>query len=120
CGALLCSAERAPPGENVIPCGAPPAHRPVRYSIFAGRFPILVRMTGHATPPELPPGLLEEYLAGMRPVLAALAGLAERLAAARTDLAALEALRRETHKIHGSAGSFGFLEVYRLAPGMEA
>jgi CheY-like chemotaxis protein len=77
-------------------------------------------MTGHATPPELPPGLLEEYLAGMRPVLAALAGLAERLAAARTDLAALEALRRETHKIHGSAGSFGFMEVSRLAAGMEA
>src|SRR5438552_6734147 len=27
---------------------------------------ILVAMTGQATPPELPPGLLEEYLAGMR------------------------------------------------------
>ena len=77
-------------------------------------------MTGHATPPELPPGLLEEYLAGMRPVLVALAGLAERLAATRNDLAALEALRRETHKIHGSAGSFGFMEVSRLAAGMEA
>ena len=77
-------------------------------------------MTGHATPPELPPGLLEEYLAGMRPVLVALVGLAERLAAARNDLAALEALRRETHKIHGSAGSFGFMEVSRLAAGMEA
>src|SRR3989475_12018833 len=56
----------------------------------------------------------------MRPVLAALAGLAERLTAARTDLGALEALRRETHKIHGSAGSFGFMEVSRLAAGMEA
>src|SRR6267378_5331839 len=94
-----------------ISCGAPPAQPPVRYSIFAGRFPILVPMTGHATPPELPPGLLEEYLAGMRPVLTALAGLAERLAVARNDLAALEALRREVHKIHGSAGSFGFMEV---------
>jgi len=77
-------------------------------------------MTGHATPPELPPGLLEEYLAGMRPVLVVLVGLAERLAAARNDLAALEALRREAHKIHGSAGSFGFMEVSRLAAGMEA
>src|SRR5438128_7088760 len=103
-----------------ISCGAPPAQPPVRYSIFARRFPILVPMTGHATPPELPPGLLEEYLAGMRPVLVALAGLAERLAATRNDLAALEALRRETHKIHGSAGSFGFIEVSRLAAGMEA
>src|SRR5437867_11214726 len=96
----------------------PPA--PARYGIFAASLPILVSMTGHATPPELPPGLLEEYLAGMRPVLVALVGLAERLAAARNDLAALEALRRETHKIHGSAGSFGFMEVSRLAAGMEA
>src|SRR3989449_2954649 len=96
----------------------PPA--PARYGIFAAPLPILVSMTGHATPPELPPGLLEEYLAGMRPVLVALVGLAERLAAARNDLAALEALRRETHKIHGSAGSFGFMEVSRLAAGMEA
>src|SRR3989449_5440540 len=103
-----------------ISCGPPPAQPPVRYSIFAGRFPILVPMTGHATPPDLPPGLLEEYLAGMRPVLVALAGLAERLAATRNDLAALEALRRETHKIHGSARSFGFMEVSRLAAGMEA
>src|SRR5438132_7433265 len=101
-------------------CGAPPAQPPVRYSIFAGRFPILVRMTGHATPPELPPGLLEEYLAGMRPVLAALAGLAERPPAARTHLAALEALRRETHKIQRSPGPLGFMGVSRLPAGMEA
>src|SRR5437667_2521336 len=111
--------------RNIV-CAAPSATvRPraparARYGIFAEPLPILVSMTGHATPPELPPGLLEEYLAGMRPVLVALVGLAERLAAARNDLAALEALRRETHKIHGSAGSFGFMEVSRLAAGMEA
>src|SRR3989454_408386 len=107
---------RPPAPARARPC--PPA--PARYGIFAAPLPILVSMTGHATPPELPPGLLEEYLAGMRPVLVALVGLAERLAAARNDLAALEALRRETHKIHGSAGSFGFMEVSRLAAGMEA
>src|SRR3989449_3078971 len=109
--------------RNIV-CAAPSATvrppAPARYGIFAAPLPILVSMTGHATPPELPPGLLEEYLAGMRPVLVALVGLAERLAAARNDLAALEALRRETHKIHGSAGSFGFMEVSRLAAGMEA
>ena len=77
-------------------------------------------MTGQATPPELPPGLLEEYLAGMRTELAALATIAERLAAAKSDRATIEALRRAAHKIHGSAGSFGFMEASRLAAGMEA
>jgi len=77
-------------------------------------------MTGQATPPELPPGLLEEYLAGMRTELAALATIAERLAAAKNDRGAIEALRRAAHKIHGSAGSFGFMEASRLAAGMEA
>src|SRR5206468_3378580 len=90
------------------------------YGILARRFPILVAMTGQATPPELPPGLLEEYLAGMRTELAALATIAERLAAAKNDRGAIEALRRAAHKIHGSAGSFGFMEASRLAAGMEA
>ena len=77
-------------------------------------------MTGQATPPELPPGLLEEYLAGMRTELATLATIAERLAAAKNDRGAIETLRRAAHKIHGSAGSFGFMEASRLAAGMEA
>src|SRR2546428_665465 len=116
---------RSPSPRNIV-CAAPSATvrprapAPARYGIFAGPLPILVSMTGHATPPELPPGLLEEYLAGMRPVLVALVGLAERLAAARNDLAALEALPRETHKIHGPPGSFGFMEVPRPPAGMQA
>lgn len=73
-----------------------------------------------ASPPELPPGLLEEYLQGMREQLGLLTDLAERLAAAGNDPEALDALRRETHKIHGSAGSYGFWGVSRLAAGMEA
>src|SRR5947208_12249367 len=77
-------------------------------------------MTGQATPPELPPGLLQEYLAGMRTELATLAAIAERLAVAKNDRAALQALRRAAHQIHGSAGSFGFMEASRLAAGMEA
>src|SRR5205823_3360520 len=100
----------------------PGAHvRGRRHSgIFAHRFPILVAMTGQATPPELPPGLLEGYLAGMRTELATLATIAERLAVAKHDRATIEALRRAAHKIHGSAGSFGFMEASRLAAGMEA
>src|SRR5437899_12851007 len=71
-------------------------------------------------PPELPPGLLAEYLESARAQLGVLAGLAERLVAAGNDREALDALRRETHKIHGSAGSYGFWGVSRLAAGMEA
>src|SRR6266576_800630 len=71
-------------------------------------------------PPELPPGLLAEYLESARGQLSVLAGIAERLVAAGADRAALEELRRETHKIHGSAGSYGFMEASRLAAGMEA
>src|SRR2546426_7748495 len=56
-------------------------------------------------PPELPPGLLAEYLESARAQLGVLAGLAERLVAASGDREALDALRRETHKVHGSAGS---------------
>ncbi|HYS21714.1 MAG TPA: Hpt domain-containing protein, partial [Gemmatimonadales bacterium] len=68
---------------------------------------------------DLPPGLREEYLAGMRTVLGALAAIAERLAIAGNDREALEALQRESHKIHGSAGSYGFMDASRLAAGME-
>ena len=71
-------------------------------------------------PDDLPPGLREEYLAGMRATLGVLVGIAKRLAATGGDPEALETLRRETHKIHGSAGSFGFMEASRLAAGMEA
>ncbi len=62
---------------------------------------------------DLPPGLREEYLAGMRTVLGALAAIAERLAIAGNDREALEALQRESHKIHGSAGSYGFMDASR-------
>ena len=69
---------------------------------------------------ELPPGLREEYLAGMRAALGVLAAIGERLATAGNDRQALEVLQRETHKIHGSAGSYGFMDASRLAAGMEA
>src|SRR3989442_13138888 len=71
-------------------------------------------------PPELPPGLLAEYLESARGQLSVLAVIAERLVAGGRDREALDALRRETHKVHGSAGSYGFMEASRLAAGMEA
>src|SRR5205807_9569837 len=85
-------------------------------------------MAGDATPPssppppapELPPGLLAEYLESARAQLGVLAGLAERLVVAAGDRDALDALRRETHKVHGSARSHGFMETTPLAGGMVA
>jgi len=76
-------------------------------------------MSSDATTPELPPGLLEEYLTGMRRQLSELAGIADDLDVGGGDTRALEQLRRETHKIHSSAGSFGFWSASRLAAGME-
>jgi CheY-like chemotaxis protein len=76
-------------------------------------------MSGDATTPELPPGLLADYLDGMRAQLGDFAAIADCLDAHGDDLEALEALRRETHKVHGSAGSFGFWSASRLAAGME-
>src|SRR2546428_8760909 len=71
-------------------------------------------------PPELPPGLLAEYLESARAQLGVLAGLAERLVAAGGDREALDALRRETHKVHGSAGSYGVMGAPPLPAGAGA
>src|SRR3989442_14753857 len=77
-------------------------------------------MVDAGTPPELPPGLREEYLAGMRSQLGLLATIADRLTAAGNDREALAMLQRETHKIHGAAGSYGVAEAARLAARLEA
>jgi CheY-like chemotaxis protein/HPt (histidine-containing phosphotransfer) domain-containing protein len=71
-------------------------------------------------PPELPPGLVAEYLESARAQLSVLAGLADRIAAREDDAEALDQLRREVHKVHGSAGSYGFMGASRLAAGIEA
>src|SRR5438477_10619265 len=86
---------------------------------FATRLSNLVIMSVDHTPAELPPGLLAEYLESAATQLGMLAELADRLAVAANDTEALDGLRRETHKIRGSAGSYGFWEASRLAAGME-
>ena len=67
----------------------------------------------------LPPGLREEYLQGARDQLGGIAELAERLIDAGDDVAAIEDLRREAHKIRGSAGSFGFAQGTVVAAELE-
>ena len=67
----------------------------------------------------LPPGLRDEYLQGARDQLGGIAELAERLIDAGDDAAAIEELRREAHKLRGSAGSFGFAQASVVAAELE-
>ena len=67
----------------------------------------------------LPPGLRDEYLQGARDQLGGVAELAERLIDAGDDAAAIEELRREAHKLRGSAGSFGFAQASVVAAELE-
>jgi CheY-like chemotaxis protein len=76
-------------------------------------------MSSDSGPADLPPGLLAEYLESARTGLGLLAELVDRLAVAGNDLEALDQLRRETHKIRGTAGSYGFWPASRLAAAME-
>jgi CheY-like chemotaxis protein len=67
----------------------------------------------------LPPGVRDEYLRGARDQLGAIAELAERLIASGDDTTALEALRRDAHRLRGSAGSFGFPQASVVAAELE-
>ena len=67
----------------------------------------------------LPPGMREVYLQGVRDQLGGIAELAERLVAAGGDINAVDQLRREAHKIRGSAGSFGFAQATAVAAELE-
>ena len=67
----------------------------------------------------LPPGVRDEYLRGARDQLGTIAELAERLIAAGDDTAAIEELRRDAHRLRGSAGSFGFPQASVVAAELE-
>ncbi len=67
----------------------------------------------------LPPGVRDEYLQGARDQLGAIAELAERLIATGDDTAAIEELRRDAHRLRGSAGSFGFPQASVVAAELE-
>jgi chemotaxis protein histidine kinase CheA len=69
-------------------------------------------------PGDLPPGLREEFLRGAHARLAALAALVAHLGG-DNDAEALDELRREAHKLRGSAGSYGFAEATRIAAELE-
>jgi CheY-like chemotaxis protein/HPt (histidine-containing phosphotransfer) domain-containing protein len=67
----------------------------------------------------LPPGVRDDYLRGARDQLGVIAELAERLVASGDDQEALEALRRDAHRLRGSAGSFGFPQATVVAAELE-
>ena len=68
----------------------------------------------------LPPGVREEYLQGARDQLGLIAELAERLIVSGEDREAIDELRREAHRMRGSAGSFGFPQATAVAAELEA
>jgi CheY-like chemotaxis protein len=70
-------------------------------------------------PGLLPPGLLEGYLKSVQGQVDLIGGLATRLVAHGDDPDVLNELRREAHKIRGSAGSYGFGEATNVAAEME-
>ena len=67
----------------------------------------------------LPPGARDEYLRGARDQLGAIAQVAEQLVATGDDTAAIEELRRDAHRLRGSAGSFGFPQASAVAAELE-
>ena len=67
----------------------------------------------------LPHGARDEYLQGARDQLGVIAELAERLVASGDDRAAIEDLRRDAHRLRGSAGSFGFPQASVVAAELE-
>lgn len=79
----------------------------------------LVTVTGDFDPGLLPPGLLEGYLRSVQGQVDLLSGLADRLQTRGDDTDALNDLRREAHKVRGSAGSYGFPEATRLSGELE-
>lgn len=76
-------------------------------------------MTGDFDPGLLPPGLLEGYLKSAQSQVDRLGGLADRLVVRGDDPDALNEFRRESHKVRGSAGSYGFSEATNIAAEME-
>lgn len=63
--------------------------------------------------------LREKYLATSGNTLAAFSQLAEQLQRDPVSPEVVDSLRRELHRVHGTAGSYGFHEASRLAGALE-
>lgn len=79
-------------------------------------------MTSSATSPPVHAALSalrERFRASATSTLHAFERTAEQLAAAPDAADLLAALRRELHRVHGTAGSYGYMEASRLAARLE-
>lgn len=63
--------------------------------------------------------LRERYRASAGQIVDGFRAIAHRLAPAPADDAVLEELRRELHRVHGTAGSYGYATVSELAATLE-
>ena len=76
-------------------------------------------MAGSADLSSVLAQLREKYLASSGNTLAAFSQLAEQLQRDPAAPEVVDALRRELHRVHGTAGSYGFHEASRLAGALE-
>jgi chemotaxis protein histidine kinase CheA len=63
--------------------------------------------------------LRERYRATAGQIVDGFRGIAAQLEAAPTDDTVLDGLRRELHRVHGTAGSYGYATVSDLAASLE-
>jgi CheY-like chemotaxis protein/HPt (histidine-containing phosphotransfer) domain-containing protein len=81
--------------------------------------PVERRIPSNADTNEALRVLRERYRATIANTVAALRQIAVQLTAAPNAPEIVDALRRELHRIHGTAGSYGFADASRLAADLE-
>ena len=84
-----------------------------------GGFPSISPMPAPGDLQDVLAKLRERYLASSGNTITAFRQLAEQLQATPSAAAVVSSLRRELHRVHGTAGSYGFHEVSRLAGALE-
>jgi chemotaxis protein histidine kinase CheA len=84
--------------------------------------------TTHGPPARMTPqsnsetlrSLHERYRASTGQIVEIFRAYALRLVATPTDAALIDSLRREVHRLHGTAGSYGFQDASELAGTLES
>ena len=76
-------------------------------------------MTSHGSAREAMRAMRERYRSGSGAIIDAFLALAAELARTPDSPEAIEAVRREAHRIHGTAGTYGFGEASDVAASLE-
>jgi chemotaxis protein histidine kinase CheA len=74
----------------------------------------------HQSSSETLRSLHERYRASTGQIVEIFRAHALRLVATPTDTAVIDSLRRELHRLHGTAGSYGFHDASQLAGALES